>query len=246
MKARTCRLCGGKVRNGRCMDCGMDNSRSDDDIHANMNDDTRGAIPRMTAQDMVRQAMVRDKHIEADIRTKARQESHANEQRTNTQPQGQYNQAKGRYTTSQSQHTQQTGQHVPPRTKAYYRKSNQGLSWIVFVIIALVLLGNVSSGFFDHETETSVEPVQNIMILEASEDTEDPEYVYEVGADLQAGNYDLQYVSGDEISVEVERDNDVTMYYLSEDQSFIEGVQLQEGDMVISYYGEAGISPSSY
>lgn len=246
MKTRTCRLCGGKVRNGRCMECGMDNSRSDDDIRVNMNDDTKGAIPRMTAQDMVRQSMIRDKHIEADIRTKARQESHANEQRTYTQPQRQYNQAKGRYTTSQSQHTQQTGQPVPPRTKAYYRKSNQGLTWIIFVIIALVFLGNVSEGFFEHAKETSVEEVQEVMILEASEDTDDPEYVYEVGADFQAGVYDFQYLSGDECSVEVAHGNDVTIYYLSEDESFIEGVELQEGDRVISYYGEAGLSLSDY
>ncbi|MDD3219117.1 MAG: hypothetical protein PHC41_09895 [Lachnospiraceae bacterium] len=42
MKKNCCRLCGGKLHNGICSECGMDNRKSDDMYHLNRNDNSQG------------------------------------------------------------------------------------------------------------------------------------------------------------------------------------------------------------
>ena len=253
--AGTCELCGGKIVNGRCTDCGMDYSRMKNRYHLNEN-----------CSDYDLNAREINTGYEKSLKGKGEHFSGAKKEKTvlNGKASVQPNVARPRQEEKKQQNVQtplqtsweQTGKKAAPAMAG--KKSGKGKKIAIVITVAAMLLGSadgILESIFDHDSG-SYEPEYSELLHEdilndsdlptLDEDGDSVDFSltqygsYLVGVDIPEGTYVLTNMDKEySASLYVENaEYDISDSYYIDPGSYEDEVNLYDGTIV--YMNRAG------
>ncbi len=255
--AGTCELCGGKIANGRCTECGMDYSRMKNRYHLNEN-----------CSDYDLNAREINTGYEKSLKSKGERSTGAKKEKTvlNGKASVQPNVARPHREEKRQQDTRIPVQNTweqPKKPKVSYdagKKSGKGKKIAILVVVICMLLGSVdgiaeaifdghSSSYEPTYSESSYADILNDGDIELPTLAEDGASVdfsltgygeYLVGVDIPEGTYVLTNMDKEySASIYVENaEYDISDSYYIDAGSFEENVNLYDGTVV--YMNRAG------